>query len=118
MAPQKRKEVVRNPDGTIARGSAAMNPGGRPKEAAEVKALSREHGPHAIERLAELVDCDDERIAVAACREILDRAYGRPTQKIRSLLSPFPNYLTKSPRSRQRPRLNDLPTPCSLARGG
>lgn len=58
------------------------NPGGRPKEAAEVKALAQKHGPYAIQRLRELVDDPDGKTSVAACRELLDRGYGRPAQAI------------------------------------
>lgn len=58
------------------------NPGGRPKENAEIKALAREHGPKAIERLAELMGGDDPRVAVAAAQALLDRGYGKPAQAI------------------------------------
>lgn len=58
------------------------NPGGRPKENAEIKALAREYGPRAVERLAELMDGDDPRVAVAASQALLDRGYGKPAQVI------------------------------------
>jgi len=58
------------------------NPGGRPKEVAEVRELAKEHGPAAIERLAELMGSDNERTAVAACEAILNRGYGRPAQSV------------------------------------
>jgi hypothetical protein len=54
------------------------NPSGRPKVAAEVRELAREHGPAAIARLVELMRSKDEMVAIAACRAILDRGYGRP----------------------------------------
>ena len=41
------------------------NPGGRPKEVAEVRELARKHGPEAIERLAKLIHSENERTAVA-----------------------------------------------------
>ena len=74
------------------------NPGGRPKEVAEVRRLAKEHGLAAIERLAELMSSDNERTAVAACEAILNRGYGRPPQSV-SLTgdedSPvFPNKIT------------------------
>ena len=58
------------------------NPGGRPKENAEVKRLAREHGVTAIKKLAALMDSDDERIVVAACQTLLDRGFGKPAQAI------------------------------------
>lgn len=58
------------------------NPGGRPKENAEVKALARTHGPRAIERLAEIMNSADERAAAAASNALLDRGYGKPAQAI------------------------------------
>lgn len=58
------------------------NPGGRPKENAEVKALARSHGKRALEKLASLIDSEDERVATAACQAILDRGYGKPAQAI------------------------------------
>ena len=56
------------------------NPGGRPKECAEVKDLAREYGPEAVERPAVLMRGDDPRVAVSACQALLDRGYGKPTQ--------------------------------------
>lgn len=58
------------------------NPGGRPKENAEVKALARQHGPRAISRLAELMEGEDPRVAVAASQALLDRGYGKPAQVV------------------------------------
>lgn len=58
------------------------NPGGRPKESAEVKALAREHGPAAIAKLVELMNCGSPRTEVAAAQALLDRGYGKPAQAI------------------------------------
>jgi len=58
------------------------NPGGRPKEVAEVRKLAQEHGPAAIDRLAKLMKSDNERTAVAACEALLNRGYGRPPQSV------------------------------------
>ena len=58
------------------------NPGGRPKEVAEVRELAKEHGPEAIERLVKLMASDNERTAVAACEAILNRGYGKPGQSV------------------------------------
>ena len=57
------------------------NPRGRPKVAAEARELARQHGPRALERLVELIESDDERVALMAAKEILDRAYGKPVPR-------------------------------------
>ena len=58
------------------------NPGGRPKEVAEVRRLAQEHGPAAIDCLAKLMDSDSDRTRVAACEALLNRGYGRPPQSL------------------------------------
>ena len=58
------------------------NPGGRPKENAEVKALARSHCKVAVEKLAALMDSDDEKTRIAACNSILDRGLGKPAQVV------------------------------------
>jgi hypothetical protein len=58
------------------------NPGGRPKEDAEVKALARQHGAAAIAKLAELLNCGQPRTEVAAAQALLDRGFGKPAQVI------------------------------------
>lgn len=56
------------------------NPRGRPKVAEEVRTLARAHGQRAFERLLELIDDPDPRVALMAAKEVLDRAYGKPAQ--------------------------------------
>lgn len=56
------------------------NPGGRPKENAEVKALARSHGKAALEKIVALMGSQDERIALAASQTLLDRGFGKPAQ--------------------------------------
>ncbi|MET3929569.1 HEAT repeat protein [Lysobacter sp. OAE881] len=58
------------------------NPGGRPKEDAEIKALARAAGPEAIDKLLELLRGDDRRTALAAAQALLDRGFGKPAQAI------------------------------------
>ena len=57
------------------------NPGGRPKDENEVRNLARRHSRRALERLIELIDSEDQRVALAAAKEVLDRAYGKPKQE-------------------------------------
>lgn len=53
------------------------------KATAEVKALAMEHTPAAIRGLAKLAKtARSEMVRVAAWREILDRAVGRPAQSV------------------------------------
>jgi HEAT repeat protein len=58
------------------------NPGGRPKEAAEVKALARSHCVEAITTLVRLMRSEDEKVAKAASDSLLDRGIGKPAQVI------------------------------------
>lgn len=53
------------------------NPKGRAKVPNEVKRLAREASPRAMSRLVELIESDDERVAMMAAKEVLDRAYGK-----------------------------------------
>lgn len=61
---------------------------GRPKGSlnkvtADVKALAGKHGPVAIRELARLAQkAESEAARVAAIKELLDRAYGKPTQPL------------------------------------
>lgn len=53
------------------------------KATAEIKDIARQYGPDALKRLVHLAkNAESEQAQVAACREILDRAYGRPAQAI------------------------------------
>jgi hypothetical protein len=49
----------------------------------DVKALAAKHGPDAIAELARLAKgAESEQARVAACRELLDRAYGKARQPL------------------------------------
>lgn len=59
------------------------NPGGRPKEAADVKALAREYTTEAVEKFIHLMrNGEDERTQLAAASALMDRAYGKPAQAL------------------------------------
>src|SRR5215469_2369212 len=66
----------RSPSGQFLKGYSG-NPGGRPKVEGDIRELAREHAPDAIRRLVQLMNSRNDRVAVAACGAILDRAYGR-----------------------------------------
>lgn len=64
------------------------NPGGRPKGVAEVKDLARKHTPEVIKRLAQLAKrADSDSASVAACKELLDRAWGKAPQEVKAEVS-------------------------------
>lgn len=53
------------------------------KATREVKTLAQKYGADAIKRLAHLMQkAESEQAQVAACKELLDRAYGKPAQAI------------------------------------
>lgn len=50
------------------------NPGGRPKG---IAAIARQHTDKAVDVLVAAMDSGDERVKIAAAKEILDRGYGK-----------------------------------------
>ena len=65
--------------GTFQKGKSG-NPGGRPKEVAEVKALARAHTTTAINMLVSIARSNNATDAarVSACIALLDRGWGKP----------------------------------------
>lgn len=53
------------------------NPGGRPKESAEVKELARKHSTEAFNRVLALMRSDQPKVALSAAQEVLNRAWGK-----------------------------------------
>lgn len=104
-APQNRKGAGggnRGPDGRFKKGNRA-NPGGRPKADKTVIDLARKHTREAIAGLLAIArEGESEASRVAAWREILDRAWGKPRQAVEhsgpegeQLPSAIPVYLVK-----------------------
>lgn len=58
------------------------NPGGRPKEDPEMKAILKAACPKAAAKLVELLDCVNPKIVLSAANSILDRIYGRPKESV------------------------------------
>ena len=56
--------------------------GTKNRATAAVKALAQKHGRAAMDKLVTLMDSADERVQLAAVREVLDRGYGRPTPAV------------------------------------
>src|SRR5215831_12094036 len=69
--------MARNELGRFLPGTSG-NAGGRPKPPDGLRTRLAELSPRAIERLAELLDSEDERIRLEAAKVILDRHLGRP----------------------------------------
>jgi hypothetical protein len=59
----------------------AGRPKGQPNRVTkEVREMAGEYGPQALEKIVTLLESDDEKTVLAAAKEVLDRAYGRPKQ--------------------------------------
>ena len=60
------------------------NPNGRPKvpEERDIKALARTKTVVAFSKIVELINSDDERVALMAAKEIIERAYGKAPQHV------------------------------------
>jgi hypothetical protein len=61
----------------------------------------------AVERLAELMESPDERVAAVACQAILDRAYGKPRPTAERQMSLEERIAAMTPEQR-RVRLAEL----------
>jgi hypothetical protein len=73
---------MRGKDGKWLKGQSA-NPGGRPRIVSDVQNLAREQTAAAIETLTSIMQNakSHPQARVAACRELLDRGYGKPLQQ-------------------------------------
>ena len=71
------------------------NPGGRPKETAEVRELARERTTKAIEALEAILDDDKQpgSTKVAAAQALLDRGHGRPSTSVDMHVSGGPSLV-------------------------
>lgn len=58
------------------------NPGGRPKADPQVVEILTAACPKAAQKLVELIDSTDVKLARVACDSILDRVLGKATQPI------------------------------------
>ncbi len=65
------------------------NPSGRPRVVKEIRELARQYVPAALKKIGELVGSEDERVALAASQEILNRVFGRPLQSVESDVRKF-----------------------------
>ena len=58
------------------------NPGGRPKALKELRELAQSHAADVVKRLYEIAMTGDPAPAVAACKELLDRGFGKSPQAL------------------------------------
>jgi hypothetical protein len=57
------------------------NPAGVDAKQARMRRMLEDLTPRAINRLAVLLDSENEAVALAAVKEVLDRVWGRPRQQ-------------------------------------
>lgn len=75
---------------TRVEGQPSLNPGGRPKSTPEtITALRklRSLTPRAVERAAELLESEDERVAAMMVKEVFERNLGKAVQRIRKTVT-------------------------------
>ncbi len=56
--------------------------GGPANKSADLKDMAQSHGPEALLVLVRLMESKDEKVALAAAREVLLRAVGKPEQSL------------------------------------
>lgn len=76
-----RSPTAKKPPGGARKG-AGRPKGAKDKNIQELRLLALDHSPRAFARIVELVESDDERVALAAAQEVLNRAYGKPRQEV------------------------------------
>lgn len=62
---------------TLFKPGQSGNPAGRPKSTHDLKRLAKQKTKEAFEKIVKLMESDDERVAFMACKEVLDRAWGK-----------------------------------------
>lgn len=58
------------------------NPSGRPAMDPQLKQMALAKSPEAFAKVVQLLESTDQKIALAAAKEILDRAHGKPAQSV------------------------------------
>ena len=98
--PENRRDQGRHANGRFAAGLSG-NPGGRPKEIAEIRELARAHTAEALGTLAAIMHSTDAPpgARIAAANALLDRGWGRPTQPLAGDDSAPPVQLSREERS-------------------
>lgn len=72
---------IRSKTGQFVKGLSG-NPSGRPKANPEIKEILKAASVDAAKRLVELMQCNNEKIALTAVIEILNRTEGKPRESV------------------------------------
>lgn len=78
--PQNNPVTTKKPGGATGKGfkpGQSGNPGGRPPIPADIRIKAAKFTGRALERIVELIESSDERVAFMASKELLDRVHGR-----------------------------------------
>ena len=75
-------DVTRDGSGRWLPGAGSPNPAGRPSMPAAIREALEAATPKAVAKLVELMDDMDPRVALVACREIMDRTLGKASQAV------------------------------------
>src|SRR5215469_4531937 len=86
------------------------NPTGYSGTYGEVARLARQAAPYAVQRLIQLMDSDDERVATVACNSVLDRAFGRP-KPVMEEKDDLETRIAKMTRAERLSRMRELLAP-------
>src|SRR5260370_37613443 len=84
------------------------NPSGHSGEYGEVLKLARALSVRALERLGELIESEDERVAVVAANAVLDRALGKPRPAQDEKAGSLEERLARMTPEERRARLAEL----------
>lgn len=78
----ERPKPLRDKRGRLQPGQPALNPGGKDRRIQATARIVRRLSLRAAERLGELLESQNEQVALGAAREILDRNFGRPKAQV------------------------------------
>ena len=79
MVPEPKKRPRGNPAWVK---GVSGNPTGMPQKYKDLAALARTRTPDALQRIFKLMNSKNERVALLACQEVLNRGYGKPYQAV------------------------------------
>lgn len=74
----EQEPLKRNAKGQLLAGQRALNPSGLDRQKQRMLNQLNQLTPRAISRLSKLLDSDDEKVAIVAVKEVLDRNLGKP----------------------------------------
>lgn len=74
----EQEPLKRNAKGQLIAGQRALNPSGLDRQKQRMLNQLNQLTPRAINRLSQLLDSPDEKVAIVAVKEVLDRNLGKP----------------------------------------